>query len=88
MDIQSKTTTQAAFRLLYELIRLSMVIGLSTVTFGYLLPTSLAIANDRRDQLSVFLVNLLAGWTVVGWVVAFLWARKKQPKPTPDVEAV
>jgi len=88
MDIQSKTTCQASFRLLYELIRLSMVIGLSTVTFGYLLPTSLAIANDRRDQLAVFMFNLTLGWTVIGWVVAFLWARRKQPKPTPDVEAV
>ena len=86
--IESRTTTQAAFRMLYELTRLTIVIGLSTATFGYLLPTSLAIANDRRDQLSVFFFNLTLGWTVIGWVVAFLWARRKPVSTTPDVVAV
>lgn len=86
--IESKTTTQAAFRLFYELTRLTIVIGLSTATFGYLLPTSLAIANDRRDQLSVFFFNLLFGWTVIGWVVAFIWARRKPVQPTPDIDVV
>lgn len=86
--IESKTATQAAFRLLYELTKLAMVIGLTAVSFGYLLPTSLAIANDRRDQFWVFVFNLGLGWTVIGWLIAFLWARKPHTKPTPDIEAV
>lgn len=86
--IESKTATAAMFRLLYELLRLTMIVGLTTVSFGYLMPTALAIANDRRDQLSVFFFNLLFGWTVIGWFVAWFWARKPDPKPTPDIDVV
>lgn len=86
--IESKTATAAMFRLLYELLRLSMIVGLTTVSFGYLMPTALAIANDRRDQLAVFVFNLLLGWTVIGWVIAWFWARKKQVSKQPDIDVV
>lgn len=86
--IESKTTTGATFRLLYELLRLTMIVGLTTVSFGYLMPTALAIANDRRDQLSIFVLNLLTGWTVIGWVVAWCWARKKPVSTAPDIDVV
>ena len=76
------------FRLLYELMRLAMVVGLTAVSFGYLMPTALAIANDRRDQLVVFFFNLLLGWTVIGWFVAWFWARRKPVQPTPDIDVV
>lgn len=87
-NIQSKTATQATFRLLYELVRLSMVVGLTTVSFGYLMPTALAIANDRRDQLSIFFFNLILGWTVIGWFVAWFWARKKFVPKSPEMDVV
>jgi hypothetical protein len=38
----------------------------------YFLPS--IIGQDKKDALGIFLVNLLLGWTVVGWVVALLWA--------------
>ena len=38
----------------------------------YFLPT--LIARDKPDLLAVFLVNLLLGWTVIGWFVALVWA--------------
>ena len=88
MTIQSRTTSQAMFRLLYEMTRLAMVVGLTAVSFGYLMPTALAIANDRRDQLGIFFFNLIFGWTVIGWIVAWFWARRKPVAVTPDVEAV
>ena len=41
----------------------------------YFLPTIVACMRDRAsDAGAVFLVNLLLGWTVVGWVVSFIWA--------------
>lgn len=86
--IESMSASAAMFRLLYELTRLAMVVGLTAVSFGYLMPTALAIANDRRDQLAVFFFNLIFGWTVIGWFVAWFWARRKPVSKTPDVEAV
>jgi hypothetical protein len=38
----------------------------------YFLPTILA--RHKADFMGIFLVNLLAGWTVIGWVVALIWA--------------
>lgn len=38
----------------------------------YFLPT--IIARDKIDVMGVFLVNLLFGWTVIGWFVALIWA--------------
>ena len=38
----------------------------------YFLPS--IIGRDKRDAMGIFLVNLFLGWTLVGWVVAFLWA--------------
>ena len=38
----------------------------------YFLPT--LIARGKPQVLAVFLVNLLLGWTVIGWFVALIWA--------------
>lgn len=38
----------------------------------YFLPT--IIARDKPDVMAIFLVNLLFGWTVIGWFVALIWA--------------
>jgi hypothetical protein len=38
----------------------------------YFLPTILA--RHKADFMGIFLVNLLAGWTVIGWFIALIWA--------------
>ena len=38
----------------------------------YFLPT--IIARHKSDFMGVFMVNLLLGWTVIGWVIALIWA--------------
>lgn len=38
----------------------------------YFLPT--IIARDEPDVMGIFLVNLLFGWTVIGWFIALIWA--------------
>jgi hypothetical protein len=42
----------------------------------YFLPSILALARNKRDTGSIFVLNLLLGWTAVGWVVALVWALK------------
>jgi len=42
----------------------------------YFLPAILALARNKRDTLSIFLLNLFLGWTLIGWVVALVWAVK------------
>ena len=38
----------------------------------YFLPT--IIGRHKADAMRIFLVNLLFGWTVIGWVIALIWA--------------
>lgn len=40
--------------------------------FLYFLPAFLA--RNKPDFTSILLVNLLAGWTFIGWIIALVWA--------------
>jgi hypothetical protein len=41
----------------------------------YLLPTLIAAARDKtHGAAGVFLLNIFLGWTLIGWLVAFMWA--------------
>mgnify|MGYP001642965944 CR=1 FL=1 len=44
----------------------------------YLLPTWLALANRSKDALAIFVLNVLGGWTVIGYVVLVVQATKKK----------
>ena len=41
--------------------------------FLFFLPTAFAVVRNRAVG-PVFLVNLLVGWTFIGWVIAIVWA--------------
>lgn len=40
----------------------------------YFWPTFLAQKREHQQLGEVFFLNLLVGWTIIGWVLAFLWA--------------
>jgi hypothetical protein len=40
--------------------------------FLYFLPAFLA--RKRSDFTAIFVLNLLAGWTFIGWIIALVWA--------------
>lgn len=40
----------------------------------YFLPSLVAAANNSRQGIAIFLLNLLLGWTGLGWIVALIWA--------------
>jgi hypothetical protein len=42
----------------------------------YFLPSIIALARSKRDILAIFLLNFFLGWSVIGWVVALIWAVK------------
>jgi hypothetical protein len=48
----------------------------------YFLPSIIALARSKRDLLAIFLLNFFLGWSVIGWIVALVWAAKN------DVPAV
>lgn len=50
--------------------------------FIYFIPTVVAVRNRHPKRGAIFLVNLLLGVTVLGYVGAMLWATA--PKPLPE----
>lgn len=58
----------------------SLVLLISVSVVLHFLPTVIALARHHRNRLGIFLVNLLLGWTIFGWVAALIWAvyRDKQ----------
>ena len=42
----------------------------------YFLPAIIAFARSKRDSASILVLNLLLGWTAIGWVIALIWAVK------------
>ncbi|MFM0225110.1 superinfection immunity protein [Paraburkholderia dipogonis] len=42
----------------------------------YLAPAMIADARERKDAFAVTMVNILLGWTVIGWFAALVWARQ------------
>ena len=56
---------------------ISSVLLISSLWF-YFFPIIEAAIRKHPDRLSIFLVNLFLGWTLLGWVFAFAWACKNQ----------
>jgi hypothetical protein len=42
----------------------------------YFLPSIVAIARNKRDTTAILLLNIFLGWSVIGWIVALVWAFK------------
>jgi hypothetical protein len=47
---------------------------LIAVTLLYFLPTVIALSRGHLSALAIFLLDLFLGWTVLGWLIAFIWS--------------
>ncbi len=47
------------------------------LTAGYMLPWAIAAVRDVRHW-GVFWLNLLLGWTIVGWIIALVLSLRRQ----------
>jgi len=56
---------------------IAFLIYISLTIMIYLIPTIIALDKRHIDTLAIFILNLLLGWTFVGWVIAMVWACKK-----------
>jgi hypothetical protein len=51
--------------------------GMLAILFGiamYFLPAIVAHHRQHVSFGAIFLVNLLLGWSIIGWIVCFAWA--------------
>jgi RsiW-degrading membrane proteinase PrsW (M82 family) len=40
----------------------------------YFIPTFIAVKRKHPNSVAIVTVNLLLGWTVIGWIVALVWS--------------
>ena len=46
----------------------------AVLTLGYMLPWAVAATRGKANQAAIGVVNLLLGWSFIGWVVALVMA--------------
>jgi hypothetical protein len=55
---------------------------LAVLAFGlYCLPTFVAYRRRHHRAGAIMFLDLILGWTVVGWMVALAWALSDPPPP-------
>ena len=47
----------------------------------HFLPTVIAFLRHHHNLIAIFALNLLLSWTVIGWIIAFIWSLTATPKP-------
>jgi Superinfection immunity protein/zinc-ribbon domain len=40
----------------------------------YFLPTIIGASRHKTNLVGIFLVNFFLGWSIIGWVIALVWA--------------
>ena len=50
----------------------------------YMLPAMVAAGRNHRSGTAITVLTVLLGWTLLGWVVALVWALTGQPATAAD----
>ena len=66
-------------------MRIFLAWVISIFTLGYLLPTGISIGRKRTNTVAIFVLNLFLGWSIIGWVIALIWAVAADDKKIPVV---
>jgi Na+/melibiose symporter-like transporter len=59
-----------------------LMLALSVVI--YLMPSIVAYDRKHQDHRKIFMVNVLFGWTIIGWLVALFCACTVVRRPPTD----
>lgn len=54
-----------------------MAIIVAILSAGYMLPWAIAAVRGNRNAWTVFWVNLLLGWTIIGWIIALVMSIRE-----------
>ena len=59
-------------------MRLIFAVLLTLLSIFYFLPFAIAFNKKRANSGAIFALNLFLGWSLIGWVVALVWAMKDE----------
>lgn len=58
-----------------DVVILLFFVGL--LIFAYLLPSFVALQRKHANTNAICVLNILVGWSFIGWVAALVWALVK-----------
>lgn len=41
---------------------------------AYFLPAGIAVLRNHQNALAISVLNLLLGWSLIGWIAALVWS--------------
>jgi hypothetical protein len=50
------------------------ILMLLAIALIYMLPTLIAFGREHPQRQNLAVVNILFGWTLIGWFAVFFWA--------------
>lgn len=50
----------------------------------YMLPALIAHHRRHRNRLAITWLNLLLGWTLIGWIISLVWACTADTEPAKE----
>lgn len=59
-----------------ELTSLIILISLALIVI-YFLPTIIAYERGHKNAFAILVLNILLGWSIIGWVIALIWSVLK-----------
>jgi hypothetical protein len=63
-------------------VQIYMIIAGIVVALGYLVPTVIARNRRHPNARSITALNVMLGWTLIGWIAALAWALLGKPSAT------
>jgi ABC-type sugar transport system permease subunit len=59
-------------------MRLLFAVLITLLSLFYFLPFAIAFHRKRANTGAIFALNLFLGWSLIGWVIALVWALKEE----------
>jgi len=62
-------------------LAIGMVVVFLLIAVAYCLPSIVAFSRRHRNRWVILAINLAFGATLIGWIIALLWALNKVDDP-------
>ena len=62
-----------------------MVFALSVIVV-YFIPLIIGFVRKHHQRFAILALNLLLGWTGIGWIVALIWSLTAKPPSVASAE--
>ena len=56
-------------------------IGVLFFILLYFTPSIVAFSNKKSNTTAIIVLNFFLGWSLIGWIIALVWAVSKDNKP-------